>query len=78
LIKLLIFRRYQVATSIEYQKLMTEIVYVNLPGPDEPEPGMSGGELLHGFLTELYETPNMEIKNLVNNLCNRWNVRYRE
>ena len=26
-------------TSIEYQKLMTEIVYINLPGPAEPTPG---------------------------------------
>lgn len=66
------------ATSIEYQKLMTEMVYINLPGPEEPVPGMSGGELLHGFLAELYETSNVEIKGLVNNLCNRWNVRYRE
>jgi len=65
-------------TAIEYQKLMTEIVYVNLPGPDEPNPGMTGGELLHGFLAELYETPNLEIKSFVNTLCNRWNVRYRE
>ena len=44
--------------SIEYQKQMTEIVYINLPGPSEPEPGMSGGELLHGFLAELYKLPN--------------------
>jgi hypothetical protein len=66
------------ATSIEYQKLMTEIVYVNLPGPNEPDPGMTGGELLHGFLTELYDTPNPEIKNFVNLLCSRWNVRYRQ
>lgn len=65
-------------TAIEYQKLMTEIVYVNLPGPDEPNPGMTGGELLHGFLAELYGTPNPEIKSFVNTLCNRWNVRYRE
>ena len=42
------------ATAIEYQKLMTEIVYINLPGPEEPAPGMTGGELLHGFLAELY------------------------
>ena len=35
-------------TPIEYQKLMTEIVYINLPGPEEPTPGMTGGELLHG------------------------------
>jgi hypothetical protein len=66
------------STAIEYQKLMTEIVYVNLPGPDEPNPGMSGGELLHGFLAELYETPNPDTKNLINLLCNRWNVRYRQ
>ena len=65
-------------TAIEYQKLMTEIVYVNLPGTEEPNPGMTGGELLHGFLAELYQTLNPEIKSFVNILCNRWNVRYRE
>ncbi len=36
--------------AIEYQKLMTEIVYINLPGLEEPTPAMSGGGLLHGFL----------------------------
>ena len=46
--------------AIEYQKLMMEIVYINLPGPEEPTPGMSGGELLHGFLAELYRAPNIE------------------
>ena len=55
--------------SIEYQKQMTEIVYINLPGPSEPEPGMSGGELLHGFLAELYNSPNPEIKTYVSILC---------
>ncbi len=65
-------------TAIEYQKLMTEIVYINLPGPEEPTPGMSGGELLHGFLTELYQVPDSEIKNRINLLCAKWNVRYRE
>jgi hypothetical protein len=64
-------------TAIEYQKLMTELVYVNLPGPSEPEPGMTGGELLHGFLAELYQSPNQDMRNFVNTLCNRWNVRYR-
>ncbi len=65
-------------TAIEYQKLMTEIVYINLPGPGEPTPGMSGGELLHGFLAELYQMPDSEIKNRINLLCAKWNVRYRE
>ncbi len=64
--------------SIEYQKLMTEIVYINLPGPAEPTPGMTGGELLHGFLAELYLTSNPETKNFVLQLCGKWNVRYRE
>jgi hypothetical protein len=67
-----------VGTSIEYQKLMTEIVYIKIPGPAEPTPGMSGGELLHGFLAELYKAPNAETRNFVNSLCLKWNVHYRE
>lgn len=63
-------------TSIEYQKLMTEIVYINLPGPAEHTQGMSGGELLHGFLAELYKAPDAETKNFVSSLCLRWNVHY--
>jgi len=65
-------------TSIEFQKLMTEIIYVNLPGPEEPTPGMSGGELLHGFLADLNRPTNLEIRSCVNALCNKWNIRYRE
>jgi hypothetical protein len=64
--------------SIEYQKVMTEIVYINLPGPNEPDPGMSGGELLHGFFAELHRAPNNEIKSYVSDLCNKWNIRFRE
>lgn len=66
------------ATSIEYQKQMTEIVYINLPGPVEPNPGMSGGELLHGFLAELHRAPDSETRNFVTLLCSRWSVHYRE
>jgi hypothetical protein len=65
-------------TAIEYQKQMTEIVYINLPGPQEPNPGMSGGELLHGFLAELYRASDLEVKNWLNNLCIKWNIHYRE
>ena len=64
-------------TAIEYQKLMTEIVFINLPGPQEPTPGMSGGELLHGFLAELHRAPNTEVQNYINSLANKWNVRFR-
>jgi hypothetical protein len=62
---------------IEYQKLLTEIVYINMPGPEEPNPGMTGGELLHGFLAELYRAPNPDVKNYVSLLCGKWNVVYR-
>lgn len=65
-------------TPIEYQKVMTEIVYINLPGPQEPSPGMTGGELLHGFLAEIRRIPNPELQNIVLQLCTKWNVRYRE
>jgi len=66
------------APAIEYQKLMTEIVYINLPGPEEPNPGMSGSELLHGFLAELHRAPNPEVKNSIDSICNKWNVHYRK
>lgn len=65
-------------TPIEYQKLMTEIVYINLPGPGEPGPSMTGGELLHGFLAELYRSGNHEFREYILQLCNKWNVHYRE
>jgi hypothetical protein len=62
--------------SIEYQKVMTEIVYINLPGPSEPTDRMTGGELLHGFLSDLYTTSTPDSKAFVMALCNKWNVRY--
>ncbi len=64
------------AQSIEFQKRMEEIVNINLPGPQESTSGMSGGELLHGFLAELYRAPSHEVKAYVDALCNKWNVRY--
>jgi hypothetical protein len=64
--------------AIEYQKVMTEIVYINLPGPEEPGSGLSGVELLHGFLAELYRAPNPEVKSFIDFVCNKWNVHYRE
>jgi len=65
-------------TAIEYQKLMTEIVYINLPGPQEAAPNMTGGELLHGFLAEIHRAPTSEFREYINILCNKWNVRYRD
>jgi hypothetical protein len=67
-----------VPQSIEYQKVMSEIVFVNLPGPQEPTPGMTGGELLHGFLAELYRANTPEAKQILTKLCRKWNVIYKE
>lgn len=64
--------------SIEFQKQMLETVYINLPGPSDPMPGMTGGELLHGFLADIHEAPNAEIKDYVKRLCSKWNVVYRQ
>jgi hypothetical protein len=65
-------------TAIDFKKQMTEIVYVNLPGPEEPTPGMSGGELLHGFLAELKKVNNPEKKAWLESLCQKWNVHYKQ
>ncbi|APV45015.1 hypothetical protein Dform_01695 [Dehalogenimonas formicexedens] len=65
------------AGAIDYQKQMSEIVYINLPGPAEPEAGMSGGELLHGFLAGLHDAPDQKVRDFVNYLSLRWNVVYR-
>ena len=64
-------------TAVEYQKIVSEIVYINLPGPEEPIPGMTGGELLHGFLADLYNTPDKEFRSRLTALCSKWNVNYR-
>jgi hypothetical protein len=63
--------------SIEYQKVMSEVVFINLPAPEEPMPGMSGPETLHGFLAEFYKTTNKEVKEFTNEMCLKWNVHYR-
>ena len=63
--------------SIEYQKVMSEIVYINLPAPEEPTPGMAGMEILHGFLAEFHRATNPEVKAFTDAACLKWNVHYR-
>jgi hypothetical protein len=65
------------STAIEYQKVMSEIVFVNLPGPQEPLPGMNGTDLLHGFLAEFSRAQSPEVKAFVDSACLKWNVHYR-
>jgi hypothetical protein len=65
-------------TAVEYQKVISEIVHINLPGPEEPIPGMSGGELLHGFLADLYRAKSADVKSFLDSLCGKWNIHYKE
>jgi hypothetical protein len=65
-------------TAIDFKKQMTETVYINLPGPGEPTVGMSGGELLHGFLADLKKMPQAEMQKWFEELCIKWNVHYRQ
>ena len=65
-------------TAIDFKKQMTEIVYINLPGQAESTTGMSGGELLHGFLAELKKMQGPEMQRWFEDLCMKWNVHYRE
>ena len=66
------------AGAIDYQKVMTEIVYINLPGPEEPTEGMNGSTLLHGFLSDLNKSEDAVVKRYINELCLKWNVHYRQ
>jgi len=63
--------------ALEYQKVMSEIVYINLPAPVEPQPNMTGPEMLHGFLAEFYNTDNEEVKKFTHEMCLKWNIHYR-
>jgi hypothetical protein len=62
---------------IEYLKIISEVVFVNIPGPAEPTPGMSGGELMHGFLSDLYNVKDPEFQQQLGTLCLKWNIHYR-
>lgn len=65
------------AVPIEYQKVLTEIVYINLPGPEEPTANMSGGDMLHGFLAEFARTTNEDVRAFVDSMCLKWNIHFR-
>lgn len=63
---------------VEYEKVMTEIVYINLPAPEEPKPGMSGSELFYGFIGEFTRASSPEVKDFIKDACTKWNVHFRE
>ena len=50
---------------------------IDVPGPTEPTPEMAGGELLYGFLADLYSSPSPSIRYYVDLLCKEWSINYR-
>jgi DNA-binding transcriptional MerR regulator len=50
---------------------------INMSGPGEPTIEMNDQELLQGFLIELYQKASPETKAYVDDLCRKWNVRFR-
>ena len=51
-------------------------VVIDIPGPGEPDAGLSDQERLHGFLAELYRNAGPETKAYVGQLCQKWNIRF--
>ncbi len=56
---------------------MTELVYINLPAPEEPKVGMSGSELFHGWVGEFARATDPVVKGFVNQVCLKWNVQFK-
>jgi DNA-binding transcriptional MerR regulator len=50
---------------------------INVSNPQEPTSEMSDQELIHGFLTDLYQKAGPETKAYVDDLCKKWNIRFR-
>jgi DNA-binding transcriptional MerR regulator len=71
-------RRQGFSLSQISQMLAKEpINVISIPGPQEPEPEMNDQERIHGFLTELCLKASPETKAYVDELCRKWNVRFR-
>ena len=64
------------STAIEYERLKTSIVDLNLSLAEEPAPGVRGGDSPSGFLAELYLGPRVSTQSGL--LSNKWHVHYRE
>jgi hypothetical protein len=59
------------------KKVLTEIVFFNFGPARRTHPGMTGSELLHGFLADPHRASNPEVRHYVEMLCLKWNIHYR-
>lgn len=64
--------------AIDYQKAFVERVFIKKDGPTEPDGNSTGGELLHGFLSDVYRLglKDEKIKETIEFLCRKWSVFY--
>jgi DNA-binding transcriptional MerR regulator len=51
---------------------------ISVSGPEQPAPEMNEQELLHGFLSDLYRKANPETKADIEQLRQKWKIRFRE
>ena len=64
--------------AIDYQKAFVERVFIKRDGPTEPDGNSTGGELLHGYLSDIYRlgAKDEKIKETIEFLCRKWSVFY--
>lgn len=64
--------------AIDYQKVFTERVFVKKNGPIDPDMNSTGGELLHGYLCDIYRLGQRDegLKATIIEMCRKWNIYY--
>lgn len=64
--------------AIDYQKVFTERVTIRKDALMEPDIQTTGGELLHGYLCDIYRLGQQDHTwgEKIETLCRKWNVYY--
>ena len=64
--------------AIDYQKVFTERVFIKKDGPVDPDLNITGGELLHGYLCDIYRLGQKDenLKATIEGMCRKWNIYY--
>ncbi|MBI4289576.1 MAG: hypothetical protein HY671_14265 [Chloroflexi bacterium] len=66
------------SAAIDYQKVFTERVFIKKDGPVDPDINSTGGELLHGYLCDVYRLGQKDekLKDAIEAMARKWNVFY--
>jgi DNA-binding transcriptional MerR regulator len=73
-------KRRQGFSLSQISRMLTKepVNVIVMPGPQEPTSQMSDQEHLHALLAELYQKGSPDTRAYVDDLCRKWNVRFRE